>query len=98
MMRKTLIAAAAFVGLAVAGTVASATPASAGYACGPWNGWCRYYAPPSFSFGWYGGPYYGKPYGYRHYGHNNWRGGNKYYRGGGNKKHAYKHNRNRRHR
>jgi hypothetical protein len=94
MMRKTLIAAAAFVGLAVAGSVASATPASAGYGCGPWNGWCRYYAPPTFSFGWYGGyrnPYYGN----RYYGRNNWHGGKSYYRGGRNQ-HAHKRN-NRRH-
>lgn len=93
MMRKTLIAALAFAGIAAAGTMTSATPAAAGYACGPWNGWCSYYARPYYGWGWYGGgynrPYYGNRYGNRHYGHNNWRGGKNYHKGG-DRKHAYK--------
>lgn len=97
MMRKSLIAALGFVGLVAAGTMASATPASAGYACGPWNGWCSFYAKPSFGYGWYGGyrkPYYGSRYGSRDYGRNHWRGDKKYNRGG--KRHTDKRS-NRRH-
>ena len=34
----------AVLGMVLAGSVAGAQPASAGYACGPWNGWCSYYS------------------------------------------------------
>jgi hypothetical protein len=82
MMRKTLIAAAAFVGLAVAGSVAGATPASAGYACGPWNGWCS----------WYGGSRYWGGYRHRHWDGDRHRGYSKKYYKGGKNKHAQKRN------
>ena len=40
MVRKSLFVALGFVGVLAAGTAATASPAAAGYACGPWNGWC----------------------------------------------------------
>ena len=89
MIRKSLIAALGLLGLVAATTMVGTTPASAGYSCGPWNGWCSYYAKPSFGFGWYGGSYRKPYYGHR-YGHNNRRGGKNVYRGGGKKKHAHK--------
>jgi hypothetical protein len=85
-------------GLVAAGTMASATPAAAGYACGPWNGWCSWYGNYGWKkhYGWggYGGnrywnkPYWGSPYGYG--------GGKKAYRKGKNKHYGYR-NYNRRH-
>ena len=70
MLRKSLIGAVAVLGIAFAGSVAGAQPASAGYACGPWNGWCSYYYVYP-GWGWYGNK------GHNHWnkGHNNW---NKY--------------------
>ena len=41
MLRKTLIAGLGFLGVILAGTAGGTTPASAGYACGPWNNFCR---------------------------------------------------------
>ena len=56
MLRKSLIGAVAVLGIALAGSVASAQPASAGYACGPWNGYCGYFLYPGWGWGWnYGG-------------------------------------------
>jgi hypothetical protein len=87
MIRKSMIVALGFLGLFALGTMASTTPASAGYACGPWNGWCSWYGQ---GHGWkgHGYPQWG------HYGHNrhwggDWHrgGGKKAYRGGGKKKH-----------
>jgi hypothetical protein len=90
MLRKSLIGAAAVLGLVLGGSVASSQPASAGYACGPWNGYCGYFLYPGWNYGWYG-----------HKGHNNWNkhGYNKWdndwnhHKGKGkNKGHAYKNN------
>ena len=52
MLRKSLIGAVAVLGIALAGSVASAQPASAGYACGPWNGYCGYFLYPGWGWGW----------------------------------------------
>ena len=53
MMRKSSIAALGFLGLFLAGSVAGATPASAGYACGPWNRYCgAYWLYPGWGWGW----------------------------------------------
>jgi len=93
MLRKSLIATLGFLGLFLAGTAAGTAPASAGYACGPWNNWCqpvcgpwngwcaRFFVSPGY--GWYGG--YGKHrYSNQHW-NNNWNGNwNK-----GNGKHNY---------
>ena len=78
MLRKTLIVTLGFLGLVAAGTVAGSQPASAGYACGPWNNWCRpvcgpwngwcsaFFLYPRYSYGWYGrGGHHGH-YAYRH--------------------------------
>lgn len=59
MNRKSLIAGLAFLGLVAAGTMAGTAPASAGYSCGPWNGWCS----------WYGGGYGWKGHGFKRYGY-----------------------------
>jgi hypothetical protein len=65
MLKKSLIGAAAVLGIALAGSVAGAQPAAAGYACGPWNGWCSYYyLYPRWNWGWYG---YNN-----HHNHNKW--------------------------
>jgi hypothetical protein len=106
MLRKSLIIGAGLLGVVAATSVASATPASAGYACGPWNGWCTFF---SGGYGWYGPGYWGRPYGYgyrnygyrnhgyKNYGYNNnygWKGyGNKGWKGGKHNYQAYK-NRN----
>ena len=78
MLRKTLIVTLGFLGLVAAGTVAGSQPASAGYACGPWNNWCRpvcgpwngwcsaFFLYPRYGYGWYGhGGHHGH-YVYRH--------------------------------
>ena len=81
MIRKCLIAGLALMGLVAAGTMAGTTPASAGYACGPWNGWCSWYGGYGWkNYGWggYGGHrYWNMPYGYRNRGGYNrhWGGG-----------------------
>ena len=70
MLRKHLIIGLGLLGLVLTGTVAGSQPASAGYACGYWNGWCGayYYLYPGWrwNFGWYGDNYH------HHYNHNNW--------------------------
>ena len=86
MMRKSLIAALGLLGLVAATTMVGTTPASAGYSCGPWNGWCSWYG--NRGHGW-------KGHSHRHWGHNRqWRGdwhhGNRAYRGGGKKKHSHR--------
>ncbi len=96
MFRKSLIVLTGFLGLFLAGTAIGTTPAAAGYACGPWNNWCRpacgpwngwcaYFAYPRY------GPSYGynkhwnkRPYTHRH-GYNHSRG-----RGHGHGHHANK--------
>ena len=50
-VEKSLIGAVAVLGIALAGSVASAQPASAGYACGPWNGYCSYFLYPGWGWG-----------------------------------------------
>jgi hypothetical protein len=87
MVRKSLVAALGFIGLVAAGTAGGSTPASAGYACGHWNNWCRpvcgpwngwcapYYRYPGFTFRFgYSPPYWG---GYRGGGHYAYRGGHR---------------------
>jgi hypothetical protein len=92
MLRKSLIGAAAVLGIALAGSVASSQPASAGYACGPWNGYCGYFYPGwGWNWGWYGNNHHHKW--DEHHGHNKWTGngnwnGNGY--GNGNNHQAYK--------
>jgi len=91
MMKKSVLAALGALGVVMAGAVATSTPAAAYYgygwyprACGPWNGWCRYYYyRPGYSF--YFG--YGKPY-WGHYGYNY---GYKYGYKHGHKHGHYKH-------
>jgi hypothetical protein len=80
MLRKSAIAALGFLGVVLAGTAGGTTPASAGYACGPWNNFCRpvcgpwngwcaaYFIYPGYGYG-YGRGAWG---GYRHGG--NWDG------------------------
>ena len=72
MLRKSLIGAVAVLGIALAGSVASAQPASAGYACGPWNGYCSYFLYPGWGWGWYGNNHHHKW--DKYHGHNNWNG------------------------
>ena len=97
MLRKSLIVTLGFLGLFLAGTASGTAPASAGYACGPWNNWCRpvcgpwngwcraYYLYPGWGYGWYG-----------HHGHNNW--GRSYHHNWNNNYQAYKnHNWNKYH-
>ena len=74
MLRKSLIGAVAVLGIALAGSVASAQPASAGYACGPWNGYCGYFLYPGWGWNWGG---YGNNHHHKwdeNHGHNNWNG------------------------
>ena len=80
MLRKTLIVTFGFLGLVAAGTVAGSQPASAGYACGPWNGWCSaFFLYPRYSYGWYGhGGHHGHNNWGRFHGHNNWNGQHNY--------------------
>jgi len=91
MLRKSLIGAVAVLGIALAGSVASAQPASAGYACGPWNGYCGYFFYPGWgwNWGWYGNNHHHKW--DENHGHNNWNG-NWHGNGNGNwnKGQAYK--------
>ena len=76
MLRKSLIVTLGFLGLFLAGTASGTAPASAGYACGPWNGWCRaYFLYPGWDwgYGWYGHRGHHGDYGHHgHHGHNNW--------------------------
>ena len=86
MLRKTLIVTLGFLGLFLAGTAAGTAPASAGYACGPWNNWCRpvcgpwngwcgaYFLYPGWGYGWHG--HHGHYGDYGHHGYNDW--GNSY--------------------
>jgi hypothetical protein len=77
MFRKSLIAATGFLGLFLAGTAAGATPASAGYACGPWNNWCRPGCAPWNGWcapGFFISPGYGFSFGYNKYGYNRYWG------------------------
>jgi hypothetical protein len=86
MLRKSLIGAAAVLGIALAGSFASAQPASAGYVCGPWNGYCGYFYP---GWGWYGNNHHHKW--DEHHGNNKWSGnGNGNWNGNGNNYQAYK--------
>jgi hypothetical protein len=66
MLRRSLIVTFGFLGALLIGTAAGTAPASAGYACGPWNGWCgpKLWIYPGYSFGWYG-------HGHNH-GHDKW--------------------------
>jgi hypothetical protein len=108
MFRRSLLLVFGFLGLLLVGTAAGTQPASAGYACGPWNNWCRpscgpwngwcsYWYKPHYGWGHNYG-YKRKSYGYRN-GYGNWNGGynwnkNKWARkGGGDWK--YKNQRNR---
>jgi hypothetical protein len=81
MLRKSLIGAAAVLGIALAGSVASAQPASASYACGPWNGYCGYFLYPGWgwNYGWYGNNHHHKW--DEHHGNNNWNNGKGKYKG-----------------
>ena len=106
MLRKTTIAALGFLGLFLAGTAAGTAPASAGYACGPWNNFCRPVCGPWNGWcagyllypGWgWGGDWDGGYGGHRNWsnsnGHNNWHGN--WNNGNGHNDHhdqAYKHN------
>ncbi len=93
-------------GLVAAGTVAGATPASAGSACGPWNGWCSWYGGSGWKNYGYGGHRYGykphrykswgSPYNDRYWGGGGYGYGKKAYKKG-NKKHYGYRNYNRRH-
>jgi hypothetical protein len=88
MLQKSLIGAAAVLGLVLAGSVASSQPASAGYACGAWNNWCgpRLGIYPGWGYGWYGQPHWKKSYSYR-----NWNKGHDWNRGYTKRHHhAYK--------
>ncbi|MGA7457948.1 MAG: hypothetical protein WBW51_11625 [Methyloceanibacter sp.] len=88
MLRKSLICAVAVLGIALAGSVASAQPASAGYACGPWNGYCGYFLYPGWGwgYGWYGNNHHNN---WNKHGHNKW--DNDWHKGKGNYKgQAYK--------
>ena len=53
MLRRSLIVTFGFLGALLIGTAAGTAPASAGYACGPWNGWCgpKLWIYPGYSFG-----------------------------------------------
>jgi hypothetical protein len=67
MLRKSLIITLGFLGLFLAGTASGSTPASAGYACGPWNAWCgRAWLYPGWGHG------YGKHHWRRSYNDNHW--------------------------
>ena len=78
MIRRSLLLAFGFLGLLLVGTAAGTQPASAGYACGPWNNWCRPSCGPwnGWCSYWYK-PYYGWGHNYHYkrksYGH--WNGG-----------------------
>jgi len=87
MLRKSLIVTLGFLGLFLAGTAAGTVPASAGYACGPWNNWCRpvcapwngwcsaFFLYPRYSYGWYGhGGHHGHHNWGKSYSHKNWSG------------------------
>jgi hypothetical protein len=92
MIRKSVIAGLAFMGLVAAGTMASATPAAAGYACGPWNGWCSWYGG---GYGWKGHGYkrhgyWGSPYNNRYWGGYGYGGGKKAYKKGKKKHYGYR--------
>ncbi len=89
MMRKSLIAALGLLGLVAATTMVGTTPASAGYSCGPWNGWCSWYGKGP-GWGYYGAPRYWGGYGHRQWGGDRHRGYSKKYYKGGKKKHAHK--------
>jgi hypothetical protein len=54
MLRKSLIVTLGFLGALLVGTAAGTVPASAHYACGPWNNWCapKYWFHPGYHFGW----------------------------------------------
>ena len=67
MLRKSLIVSFGFLGALLLGTAAGTAPASAHYACGPWNNWCgpKYWSYPGYRYGWYGHHY--KKRGHAHY-------------------------------
>ena len=71
MLRKSLIVALGFLGVLLVGTAAGRGPASAGYACGPWNKWCatKFWAYPGYHYGWYGHGHkkWGKSHAYKHW-------------------------------
>ena len=107
MIRKSLIAGLALMGLVAAGTMAGTTPASAGYSCGPWNGWCSWYGGYGWkkNYGWggygghrywnkpYGNQYWGSPYKNRHWGGGGYGGyGKKAYKKGNKKHYGYRNN------
>ncbi|HEX2447888.1 MAG TPA: hypothetical protein VHK26_06850 [Methyloceanibacter sp.] len=91
MLKKSLFGAVAVLGLVLAGSVAGSQPASAGYACGPWNGWCRYYylyPGWGWNYGWYGN----KHHNWNKYGHKNWDNDWNHHKGKHKNKNAYKYN------
>jgi hypothetical protein len=71
MLRKSLIVSFGFLGALLLGTTAGTAPASAHYACGPWNNWCgpKYWSYPGYHFGWYGrhANKWGKSHSYKHW-------------------------------
>jgi hypothetical protein len=93
MFRRTLLVAAATVGLSLVATATGTQPASAGGcgpwnnwcepACGPWNGWCSFWFNPG-AFGHH--RHHHNNHWNRSYG-NNWGGG---WNGGWNNKWARK--------
>jgi len=101
MLRKSVIAALGFLGLFLVGTAVGTAPASAGYACGPWNNFCRpacgpwngwcgtYFVYPGWGSDWYGNNGGRHNWGNSH-GHSNWNGN---WNNGHNDNHdqAYKH-------
>ncbi len=100
MIRKSLIAGLAFLGLVAVGTMAGTAPASAGYSCGPWNGWCSWYGGHSWKgyghkrHGYWGSPnyrYWGSPWGGSRYGYSgHHHHGKKAFKKGKKKHHAYR--------
>jgi hypothetical protein len=102
MIRRSLLVAFGFLGLLLVGTAAGTQPASAGYACGPWNnwckpscgpwnGWCTFWSRPNY--GW-GHNHHNKRKSYGHWnGDHNWNKNKWARKGGGDWKH--KGNRNR---
>ena len=71
MLRKSLIVSFGFLGVLLLGTAAGTAPASAHYACGPWNNWCgpKYWSYPGYHFDWYGrhANKWGKSHSYKHW-------------------------------
>jgi hypothetical protein len=78
-----MIAGLGFLGVILAGTAGGTAPAAAGYACGPWNNFCRpvcgpwngwcsgYLVNPAWGYGWQGGHDRYRNW-RKSYGHNKW--------------------------